>query len=152
MYYATICGTRLCVTEFQCDWSSAVFSHSRRCPSPRLAGTPPLAQAWLVQSVVYVGIMIVEKLLVSALIQLDIWDTISRIILAPVTNPRLELALVVLVVPFFVNVSGPGGPGLCIRRSGMGARRLVNAVLGFSRRQNGINSSRMLVIRYLSRR
>ena len=71
----------------------------------RLAGTPPLAQAWLVQSVVYVGIMIVEKLLVSALIQLDIWDTISRIILAPVTNPRLELALVVLVVPFFVNVS-----------------------------------------------
>ena len=68
-------------------------------------GTPPLAQSWLVQSVIYVGIMIVEKLLVSALIQLDIWDTVSRIILAPVTNPRLELAIVVLVIPFFVNVS-----------------------------------------------
>ncbi|KAF0300547.1 Store-operated calcium entry regulator STIMATE [Amphibalanus amphitrite] len=77
------------------DWPSINFGEY---------GTPPLAQAWLVQSVVYVGIMIVEKLLVSALIQLDIWDTVSRIILAPVTNPRLELALVVLVVPFFVNM------------------------------------------------
>ncbi|XP_037092112.1 store-operated calcium entry regulator STIMATE-like [Pollicipes pollicipes] len=78
----------------QKDWPSINFGEY---------GNPPVAQSWLVQSVVYVFIMILEKLVVSALIQLDIWDRVSQIILSPITNPRLELAIVVLVIPFFVN-------------------------------------------------
>lgn len=37
--------------------------------------------------------------------QLDFWEGVKDFILAPFSNPKVELAFVMLIVPFFVNVS-----------------------------------------------
>ncbi|GAB6033517.1 hypothetical protein CHUAL_013396 [Chamberlinius hualienensis] len=66
-------------------------------------GVPPRWQAWLGQSGVYILIMVIEKVLITLIIQLDFWNDVRDIILSPIQDPRLELAIVVLVIPFVIN-------------------------------------------------
>ncbi|XP_065585000.1 store-operated calcium entry regulator STIMATE-like isoform X1 [Artemia franciscana] len=67
-------------------------------------GSPPSPFAWSCQCAIYMSIMGVEKILITGLIQLEFWDSVREWILSPITNPKLEIALVLLIVPFFVNV------------------------------------------------
>lgn len=48
--------------------------------------------------------MAIVKLITTLFIQLDIWDNVKNFVLSPFKDPRIELAVVMLVIPFFVNV------------------------------------------------
>ncbi|KAK4318105.1 hypothetical protein Pmani_010873 [Petrolisthes manimaculis] len=66
-------------------------------------GRPPSVIAWGHQCAVYVGIMVVEKILITGLLALQFWSYVRDLILAPITDPQLRVVIVVLVIPFFVN-------------------------------------------------
>lgn len=66
-------------------------------------GKPPSPQAWLIQCALYVLLMIVVKTCITLLMMLDFWDSVQQFILSPFSNPRIEVALVMLIIPFFVN-------------------------------------------------
>lgn len=67
-------------------------------------GKPPDQRAWLAQGVLYVLLMLCEKALSTLVVQLRFWDQVRLFIMSPIHNPKVEVALVVLVIPFFVNV------------------------------------------------
>jgi hypothetical protein len=48
--------------------------------------------------------MTIVKLLTTLIIQMDMWNDVRDIILSPFRNPKVEIAMVMLVIPFFVNV------------------------------------------------
>lgn len=48
--------------------------------------------------------MIIVKLITTLVIQLEFWDNVKDIVLSPFASPMLELIMVMLVIPFFVNV------------------------------------------------
>lgn len=48
--------------------------------------------------------MVIVKLLTTLIIQMDYWDDVKNLILSPFKNPKLELIVVMLIIPFFVNV------------------------------------------------
>nr|CAD7259017.1 unnamed protein product [Timema shepardi] len=66
---------------------------------------PPNVNAWLAQCCLYIALMVIVKIFITLLIQLDFWDSVRDFILSPITNPRVELAIVMLIIPFIVNVS-----------------------------------------------
>lgn len=49
--------------------------------------------------------MAIVKLITSLFIQMDFWDNVKNFVLSPFRDPKIELAVVMLVIPFFVNVS-----------------------------------------------
>jgi len=49
--------------------------------------------------------MVIVKISITLLIQLDFWDDVRDFILSPITNPKIEVVMVMLVIPFFINVS-----------------------------------------------
>lgn len=49
--------------------------------------------------------MIIVKLITTLFIQLDFWNNVKNFVLSPFRDPKIELAVVILVIPFFVNVS-----------------------------------------------
>jgi len=51
------------------------------------------------------GIMITEKILITLLVQLKFWDQVRDLILLPIKDPKVATIIVLLVIPFFVNVS-----------------------------------------------
>lgn len=67
-------------------------------------GKPPSMNAWIAQCCVYIGLMVIVKIFITLLIQLEFWDHVSDFILSPITNPKIELAFVMLIIPFFVNL------------------------------------------------
>lgn len=48
--------------------------------------------------------MALVKLLTSLFIQLEFWSSVKDLVLWPFSNPTIELALIMLVIPFFVNL------------------------------------------------
>lgn len=48
--------------------------------------------------------MMIVKLLTALIIQMDMWNDVKNLILSPFKNPRLEVIMVMLIIPFFVNV------------------------------------------------
>ncbi|KAJ8261762.1 hypothetical protein GJAV_G00158120 [Gymnothorax javanicus] len=66
-------------------------------------GDPPLAVAWLSQCAVYLLIMVLEKSVISLVLLIPGWTNIQEVLLDYIPNPQLELLLVMLIVPFFVN-------------------------------------------------
>ncbi|KAM4035158.1 store-operated calcium entry regulator STIMATE-like [Anomaloglossus baeobatrachus] len=66
-------------------------------------GDPPQAAAWLGQCSLYLLIMIVEKTIISLILLIPGWTKLQEILLDYITDPKLELVLVMLVVPFIVN-------------------------------------------------
>ena len=50
--------------------------------------------------------MIFEKIAIALLVMLDFWHDVRQFILKPVRRyPKVEVALVMLIVPFIINVS-----------------------------------------------
>ena len=68
-------------------------------------GKPPSVNAWLAQCCLYVLLMVIVKICITVLIQFDFWDDVRDFILSPVTNPKVEVVVVMLIIPFFINVS-----------------------------------------------
>ncbi|KAK3755022.1 hypothetical protein QZH41_011055 [Actinostola sp. cb2023] len=67
-------------------------------------GTPPQCCAWVGQCVLYLVIVVFEKTTVALLVQLHFWEEVRQFILKPVRgNPKMELAIVMLIVPFLFN-------------------------------------------------
>lgn len=68
-------------------------------------GKPPSANAWMAQCCIYVCLMVVVKVSITLFMQLDFWENVKDFILSPIPNAKVELAFVMLIIPFFVNVS-----------------------------------------------
>lgn len=66
-------------------------------------GDPPRAAAWLGQCGVYLLIMVLEKGVISLVLLVPGWTKLQEVLLSYITNPQVELALVMLIVPFIVN-------------------------------------------------
>uniref|UniRef100_A0A182X4Y1 Uncharacterized protein n=1 Tax=Anopheles quadriannulatus TaxID=34691 RepID=A0A182X4Y1_ANOQN len=61
-------------------------------------------KSWFYQTCIYVCLMVVVKLITTLIIQFDVWDNVKNFVLSPFRDPRIELAVVMLVIPFFVNI------------------------------------------------
>ncbi|VDP17049.1 unnamed protein product [Soboliphyme baturini] len=64
---------------------------------------PPQWRPWFYQLFTFVSITLAEKTVVTIVLQFKFWKAVREVILRPVTNPKLELTVVMLVIPFFVN-------------------------------------------------
>ncbi|XP_051873607.1 store-operated calcium entry regulator STIMATE isoform X1 [Pristis pectinata] len=64
-------------------------------------GDPLECSAWFGQCALYLLIMMLEKTVVIIVLLLPQWKKVA--LLNPIQNPQLELAIVMLIVPFFVN-------------------------------------------------
>uniref|UniRef100_A0AAV2M9U0 Transmembrane protein 110 n=1 Tax=Knipowitschia caucasica TaxID=637954 RepID=A0AAV2M9U0_KNICA len=64
-------------------------------------GEPVQCAAWLGQCIFYILIMMFEKVMIMLVLLIPQWKQLA--VLNPIQNPDLELALVMLIVPFFVN-------------------------------------------------
>lgn len=62
------------------------------------------SKSWIYQTWIYVFLMVIVKVLTTLIIQMDYWDDVKNLILSPFKNPKLELIVVMLIIPFFVNV------------------------------------------------
>lgn len=66
-------------------------------------GDPPQAAAWLGQCGIYLLIMVLEKGVISLVLLVPGWSKLQEVLLSYISNPQLELVLVMLIVPFIVN-------------------------------------------------
>lgn len=64
-------------------------------------GEPVQCTAWLGQCILYIIIMMFEKVLIMLVLLMLQWKKLA--LLNPIENPNLKLAIVMLIVPFFVN-------------------------------------------------
>ena len=81
---------------------------SIKSPNPRISSInfyfSDASKSWIYQTWVYVFLMVIVKLLTTLIIQMDYWNDVKNLILSPFKNPKLELIVVMLIIPFFVNV------------------------------------------------
>ncbi|XP_037918923.1 store-operated calcium entry regulator STIMATE-like isoform X2 [Hermetia illucens] len=61
-------------------------------------------KSWVYQTWIYIGLMAIVKLITTLFVQLDVWDNVKNFVLSPFSNPKIELAVVMLIIPFFVNI------------------------------------------------
>lgn len=67
-------------------------------------GSPPEFKTWMYQCVAYIGVMFVEKGVILAFFQLKFWVKVKQIMMLPFHgHPKIEVVMVVLVVPFVMN-------------------------------------------------
>ncbi|XP_016394171.1 store-operated calcium entry regulator STIMATE-like [Sinocyclocheilus rhinocerous] len=66
-------------------------------------GDPPRIAAWLAQCSVYLLIVALEKSVVTLVLLVPGWTNLEEVVLDYIPNPQLELAIVMLIVPFIVN-------------------------------------------------
>jgi hypothetical protein len=64
----------------------------------------PRIRFWYYQTLAYVGIAVIAKIFVTILLQLDFWAKVQNFLLWPIPNPEIEVTLVVLIIPFVINV------------------------------------------------
>ncbi|XP_010880114.1 store-operated calcium entry regulator STIMATE [Esox lucius] len=64
-------------------------------------GEPVQCTAWAGQCALYILIMMFEKVIIILVLLIPQWKKLA--LLNPINNPQLELAIVMLIVPFFVN-------------------------------------------------
>ncbi|VEN42627.1 unnamed protein product [Callosobruchus maculatus] len=58
----------------------------------------------MAQCCLYVFLMFIVKLTITLFMQLDFWENVKDFILSPIPDPKVELAFVMLIIPFFVNM------------------------------------------------
>ena len=69
-------------------------------------GKPPQCDAWIGQCGLYILVMVLEKIAIALLVMLEFWHDVRQFILKPVRKyPKVEVALVMLIIPFIINVS-----------------------------------------------
>ncbi|KAK7102874.1 hypothetical protein V1264_021033 [Littorina saxatilis] len=82
-----------------------ILAHRSTCKSLYFGeyGEPPQCNAWVGQTALYIIVMIVEKLLMTFLVLPSFWVKVRKFIMTPIKDPRLELAIVMFIVPLIVN-------------------------------------------------
>ncbi|KAJ8047835.1 Store-operated calcium entry regulator STIMATE [Holothuria leucospilota] len=85
-------------------FSSAIIA-ALNCNTLRFGeyGNPPKWDAWFGQCAIYLLITLVEKTVIFVLASLDFFVRLARNLLNFIRNEKLELLLVMLVIPFVVN-------------------------------------------------
>lgn len=69
-------------------------------------GKPPMCSAWICQCILYAALATFAKSLLALVLQQPlIVAVLSTLRISPVSDPKLEVAVVMLIIPFFVNVS-----------------------------------------------
>lgn len=69
-------------------------------------GKPPMCTAWLCQCVLYAALATFAKSALALVLRLPrVVAALATLPLSPISNPKLEIAVVMLIIPFFVNVS-----------------------------------------------
>lgn len=67
-------------------------------------GTPPKCSAWMGQCGLYLIVVVLEKVSIALLVHLPFWQKVREFILKPIEgHPKVELAVVMLIVPFIIN-------------------------------------------------
>lgn len=65
-----------------------------------------MCAAWICQCILYAALATFAKSVLALVLRLPpVVAVLSTLRLSPVSDPRLELAVVMLIIPFFVNVS-----------------------------------------------
>lgn len=64
----------------------------------------PKVEYWYCQTLAYICIAIVAKVMVSFMLQAHFWSQVQRILLWPIPNPEVEIIMVILIIPFIINV------------------------------------------------
>lgn len=82
---------------------SQLLAIRKQCPAI-MFGEYTAPRSWLYQTCIYIGLMIIVKLITTLVIQLDFWNNVKDIVLSPFASPMLELVMVMLVIPFFINI------------------------------------------------
>uniref|UniRef100_A0A6P7FSB7 Store-operated calcium entry regulator STIMATE-like n=1 Tax=Diabrotica virgifera virgifera TaxID=50390 RepID=A0A6P7FSB7_DIAVI len=67
-------------------------------------GKPPSANAWMIQCCLYVCLMLIVKGSITLFMQLNFWQNVKDFIMSPIPNAKVEVAFVMLIIPFFVNM------------------------------------------------
>lgn len=67
------------------------------------SGTTFQIKWWLAQCLVYLLVTLIEKFIVITILQIPFWDTVASKIL-PITNAKVKNVIVIVVIPFIVNV------------------------------------------------
>nr|XP_018670433.1 store-operated calcium entry regulator STIMATE [Ciona intestinalis] len=66
-------------------------------------GNPPKISAFLGQTILYLIVMVIEKVLVGVMVLPSFWHEVRKILLSWIKDPHIEVVLVMLIVPFCVN-------------------------------------------------
>lgn len=66
-------------------------------------GNPPACSTWVGQCALYILVMILEKILMTLLIQFDFWKKVRTFLMSPIKDPKVELVIVMFIVPLVVN-------------------------------------------------
>ena len=67
----------------------------------------PKTKYWVIQCLAYIAIVVIDKLVITLLLQFGFWSDVRALLLWPTErflNKQIELVIVLLVIPFFVNV------------------------------------------------
>lgn len=68
-------------------------------------GKPAMCSAWICQCVLYAALATFAKSVLALVLRTPpLVAVLSKLRLSPVSDPKLELAVVMLVIPFFVNI------------------------------------------------
>ncbi|XP_055321064.1 store-operated calcium entry regulator STIMATE-like isoform X2 [Sitodiplosis mosellana] len=86
-------GIRLCqFLAFYKKWPAINF------------GVYDAPKSWIYQTCIYIGLMALVKIATTLFIQWKFWEGVKNLVLSPFSNATLEITLVMLVIPFFVNL------------------------------------------------
>ncbi|XP_060064639.1 store-operated calcium entry regulator STIMATE-like [Ylistrum balloti] len=66
-------------------------------------GNPPECNAWVGQCGLYILVMILEKFLMTLLVQFNFWKDVRSFLMSPVKDPHVELIIVMFIIPLIVN-------------------------------------------------
>ncbi|KAK3102134.1 hypothetical protein FSP39_009072 [Pinctada imbricata] len=66
-------------------------------------GSPPQCSAWVGQCGLYILVMIIEKILMTLLVQFSFWKDVRNFLMSPIKDPHVELVIVMFIVPLVVN-------------------------------------------------
>ncbi|XP_022104892.1 store-operated calcium entry regulator STIMATE-like [Acanthaster planci] len=66
-------------------------------------GDPPACEAWVGQCGLFVLIVVLEKVAITFFARLTFWSEVAKTLLSPIHNPKVEVVIVMLLVPFILN-------------------------------------------------
>lgn len=61
-------------------------------------------KSWVYQTWIYIGLMALVKLTTTLIVQFDFWDFVKNLVISPFSNVQVEQAIIMLIIPFFVNI------------------------------------------------
>lgn len=85
------------LSQFIADWY--------KCYTLRVGdyGDPPQCNIWIGQCGLYILVILAEKILMTLLVLFKFWKDVRKFIMSPIQNPKVELVLVMFVIPFIIN-------------------------------------------------